>query len=315
LIVTARSRLSAAQSFWLSIAAFGGIFISILYGYLLGRPFPSLHSVGHINQVAIYLGVATAWFAAILYTARQISWRIFAVGCGLIAMIYWTFSTESRNALFGVLITVFSLPIIDFFVGDRKRAVSFGLSFALLLGVLYFQQPTALKRQLAQTSINQSIVDDARKSLWNSSWMVAKDAPMFGYGVGYFRDGHTPRTIERLVSREGSEFKWSDYVWTNHAHNLTLNWLVERGWLASVTFGLWLVHLLIAFIRKVTTTCQQEIGIFSSWVGASVLTSTLMLGIGNTSWHHEHGLLAAVVIGFAWSAANFPSSVQPREPD
>lgn len=301
MVITARSQISQTHQYLLVLAALSGICITVLYGFMLGRPFPSLHSVGHINQVAIYLGIATVWFATVCYWTNRL-WIFLTSAGAFTALSLLLISTASRNALFGVFITLGSLPIMAAIAGQKTRAMLATGILALSIGLLFSFRPPALERQLTQTAVNQSIIDDARKSLWHSSWLVAKNAPPFGYGVGFFREGHTPSVLEKIVLSDGVIFNSENYVWTNHAHNLGLNWLVERGWLATILFALWAVSVSFIFFRKSLQSQAQGANFYSPRTGLAVLMSTLLMGIGNTSWHHEHGLLAAVFIGFSWAA-------------
>lgn len=305
MIVASRSRLTVTHSRWLALAVLSGILVTVLYGHILNRPFPSLHSVGHINQVAIYLGISAVWFAGIFYGATR-SRLLWASASAFTTLSFLVIFTESRNALFGVLITIAFLPILGLLAGGKRRFVVSAGMLAILIGLLFLLQPPALKRQISQTSMNQSVVDDARQSLWRSSWLVAKSAPPFGYGVGFFREGHTPVVLEGLVPRDGVEFKRENYVWTNHAHNLILNWLVERGGGATTLFVLWITFVAFVLLKRSICSPKQETALFSARTGFAVLISTLVMGIGNTTWHHEHGLLAAIFIGFAWAATQQP---------
>jgi O-antigen ligase len=312
MVLVARSRLSPIRSCWLFAWTSVGVCVAVIYGFWRGGQFPSLHSVGHINQVAIYLGILTITsIGALFFTQSKREVVVYAAVVGLFGFLL--ISTGSRNALLGNAFTAALIPVLGFLTRMRARAFMATPVLTLAVAIAFIFQPTALVRQINQTASNKSIVDDARQSLWRSSYLVAQSGPLFGYGVGFFGEGHSPQRIERLVKATGASYHEKDYVWTNHAHNLFLNWLVERGWIATVVFLTWILFVIFSLASEIYRRRGiLRSGPLSDFVGLLVLTSTVFFGIGNTSWHHEHGMLAAVLIGIAWGLKTQKSVPSPR---
>ncbi len=310
-ILVGRSRLHQRQAHWLAVWAMVGVGSAVAYGVWRGGQFPSLHSVGHINQVAMYLGLMLVAASSALMLADTMQERI-TLTVASVLLAFLVVSTGSRNALFGVALALalalILMPASVYAAGMRHRALVAGLVLLLVFIAAAVYRPPALVKQINQTASNQSIVDNARQSLWRSSYLVAKQAPLFGYGVGFFGEGHTPTRVEELVVESGHPFERNRYVWTNHAHNLVMNWLVERGWIATAVLLTWIFYVFVllasAMIRRGGVVRN---GPLSDYAGLMVLSATVFFGLGNTSWHHEHGLLAGLIIGVAWSLRNAPS--------
>lgn len=312
MVLVARSRLSPIRSCWLFAWTSVGVCVAVLYGVWRGGQFPSLHSVGHINQVAIYLGIITIATLGAVFLGKNRNEMVFYMGSAGLSC-FLVIATGSRNALFGTALTVALIPVLGFFTRMRVRALMATLALTLAVGVVFIFQPTALVRQINQTASNKSLVDNARQSLWRSSYLVAQSAPLFGYGVGFFGEGHSPQRIEHLVKATGTNYHEKDYVWTNHAHNLFLNWLVERGWISTAVFVSWLLFVIFSLSSEIYRRRGiLRSGPLSDCGGLLVLTSTVFFGLGNTSWHHEHGMLAAVFIGIAWGLKTQKPATFPR---
>lgn len=312
MVLVARSRLSPIRSCWLFAWMFIGVCVAVLYGVWQGGQFPSLHSVGHINQVAIYLGIITIAALGAIFTGKNRREMVFYMGsAGL--LYFLLIATGSRNALFATALTAALIPVLGFFAHMRVRAALVALCLTAVVTISLVYQPPALVRQLSQTASTQALVDDARQRLWRSSFFVAQSVPLFGHGVGFFGEGHSPARVQSLIERAGGTYEERSYFWTNHAHNLVLNWLVERGWIATIMFLTWISYVTYSLSAAI---CRRrgviKAGAFSDLVGTLTLVSTLFFGIGNTSWHHEHGMLAAVLIGIAWGLKTEGSVTSPR---
>lgn len=299
LIVIARSRFSESQFHLLAAATGLGVMAALLDGQLRGGKFPYLHSVGHINQVAQYLGLvacaATGYFAY----AKNFKATVWSL-VTLVGFAYLTFATASRNAYFGVLMVIVTLLLITLACRDLRSFARLALIPICIVSSLTLLNPTALERQASQFSSTGALVDDARWKLWKSAFTVSPSLPFYGAGVGFFGEGNSPWRVQEIVESKGEVYKSTNYFFTNHGHNLFATWLVERGPLALLMLICWLCYLTFVLIRELKRAGDSTA---RPWLGAGVATlfASILFGIGNTSWHHEHGMLAAVLIALAVS--------------
>lgn len=299
LIVIARSRFSESQLHLFAAATGLGVMAALLDGQLRGAEFPYLHSVGHINQVAQYLGLLVCAAIAHFANAKNFKARVWSLGT-FMGFAYLTFATGSRNAYFGVLVVIVTLLLITLAFRDLRSFARLALIPICVVSSLTLLRPVALERQASQLSRTGALVDDARWKLWKSALTVSPSLPFYGAGVGFFGEGNAPWRVQEIVESKGEIYKSENYFFTNHGHNLFVTWLVERGPLALLIFICWLCYLKFDLIRKLKRAEDPSARSCLS-AGIATLFASVFFGIGNTSWHHEHGMLAAVLIALAVS--------------
>jgi len=274
-----------------------GVLLSLVEGHLRGGRFPSLKSVGHINQVAIYLSLLTVFFLVSAVSARRVA-LVATNTCVFLLLLFVTVQTDSRNAIFAVVLSLVLLLVILAAKKQRQRFY-WGLGLGVMLaGIGAYLNPSVIEKQIAATKESRHLVDSARLKLWSAAIKVALDKPTLGHGVGNFGAANSPANLQRIVEKSGESYKESDYFFTDHAHNLNLNWLVERGLVALCVFYFWL-----AYVGSCAWGALNGNRINLFWPLATILIvgASIFSGLGNTSWHHEHGLLAALFIGLGFS--------------
>jgi O-antigen ligase len=114
-------------------------------------------------------------------------------------------------------------------------------------------------------------------------------------------------TLEQLknsVEKRHAFFEANNYSFPGHSHNLYLTALVERGIVGLiVTFlfmGFWLKQLIINYKSELKSekSARLWVGSLSAWV------ATFGIGLVNTTFHHEHAILACIFIGLYASYKN-----------
>jgi O-antigen ligase len=117
-------------------------------------------------------------------------------------------------------------------------------------------------------------------------------------------------TVKGWVERNGNTYDPALYASSSHAHSLYLTTLAERGLtgftvLMSVLFA-WGLGLLRNLPRSSDTPLR-----WMRWGGAaSALVATVAIGFVNTTLHHEHGLLAMLLLG-CWLGAERKRAAAP----
>ena len=250
-----------------------------------------LHSVGHVNHSAIYLAMV---FGAALF------WLLAA----------WRTASAALRAL---LIATVGLITLALFVAESRAAVGVALLLALSIGLIWLPKskaPLLLMTVAAITLVAGSLFFNARlveKSRGSGTfaerpevWNVAKEAwrvyPLFGVGMDNFNQ--IGKHLQGWVEARGEVYQPKKYVAQAHGHSLYFNALAERG-----IFGLSILLAVLAYwayclVRRWPSKTDDSTrwllwgGAFSAWF------ITVGVGILNTTLHHEHAILALLLLGF-----------------
>ena len=283
-----------------------GTLLALIEGLFTGEPFPSLRSVGHINQVAIFLTISYIIFAAsTIYETLALRNVVL-----FIAFTSFIFLTDSRNAIFSLVLflTLYSLIIVVKNIYSVKKVALFCLVALISICALSITNQEPLKKQLQH--LNDGSLDNARMALWRTSLFVWQKQPLLGYGVGSFREATSETSVKKLLERENQEYRIDEYFHTTHGHNLIFHWLVERGLIATSLLIFWLGTLCLLAVPGFFENKMEKSPAPNSKTAGSFLPSimilfcvfsTLVLGAGNTTLHKEHGLLTIFFLGFSIS--------------
>ena len=265
-----------------------------------------LHSVGHVNHSAIYLvmifGSSLGWFLSELNFKKEMSgskWKLIFLGMVSLMFFLGLIIGQSRGA-FGVAVML--ILSLLFFLGQHKKIKIMGgvgiLSILLLIIIL--------KAGIVQKQINNQETHNLlanRNEVWNVSLEAARFSPFLGIGMSNWHFISLER-LKKSVEVRGEIFNPKKYFFPGHSHNLYLTALVERG-----VVGLMMTFLLmIAWIRQLIKTLDLAkksseamylwAGSFSAWI------TTFVIGLVNTTFHHEHAILACVLLGLFLSYSN-----------
>jgi len=82
-----------------------------------------------------------------------------------------------------------------------------------------------------------------------------------------------------------------------HAHNLYLNTLAERGIVGSVPLAAVLIAWGLLLFRRRPRPADSEDDWLLWGAAAAAWTVSVVAGLANTTLHHEHGMLAALLLG------------------
>jgi O-antigen ligase len=276
-----------------------GIVLAVVEGILRGGAFPSLNSVGHINQAAMYLAITFAIFIGDLSRKRTIIPFILQLGIifGLLALIV---ATGSRNAFYASLglITVFIFYSV-FVRSLVSGRVAFLIFFVVF--ILIFLEPSLIHKQLAHLASGS--FDAGREGVWRAAFSaIDLDNLLLGTGVDSYGQAVTEEVIRANLESPVFNSLSQNLVFSDHGHNLFVTWIVERG-LIAVGFVAYLnVYLLLKGVRNLRALTsvlqnkeQKGFALLSIWI------AVVLLSIGNTTLHHEHGLLLMAVTGILMS--------------
>ena len=273
-----------------------------LYQYLIvhTKHDLQLHSVGHVNHSAIYLvmvfGASLGWFLSHL-NLNKFKFKIsnfYVLALGILSLIFFvSLIIGQSRAAFGVGIILGLL--VTYFLGNNTKIKIAGMISIISIVILSIALQTGVvEKQIANQKANDIL--SSRDKVWNVSLEASKFHPLFGIGLSNWHF----ITLEQLrasVELRGEKFNPNNYWFPGHSHNIYLSALVERGFvglLVTILFMIfWMKHLISTFnwAKKTTQASYLWAGSLSAWV------ATYGIGFVNTTFHHEHAILACLFLG------------------
>ena len=254
-----------------------------------------LHSVGHVNHSAIYLGIILGAALSVTLSIWRDVGLIKRIGLILLPIIFFvSIIIGQSRGVFGISLIRLSLIILLIPNPKKIKAIAFAL-FAIILALMPVMNAAIIQKQIANQNANNTLSD--RDLVWNVSFEAARFYPVFGVGNGNWNR----ITLEDLKkSREERNVPFDEKNYTlqhGHSHSLYLTSLVERGvvgFIILIVFiGAWL-RTLIKSYRKLKSSTQGSY----LW-GASLSAWIVTCGVSfvNSTFHHEHAILALLFLG------------------
>jgi O-antigen ligase len=254
-----------------------------------------LHSVGHVNHSAIYLGIILgAALSVTLSIWRDISF-IKRLGLILLPILFFVaiIIGQSRG-VFGISLIRLSLIILLIPNPKKIKAIAFTL-FAIILALMPAMNAAIIQKQIAVQNANNTLSD--RDRVWNVSIEAARFYPLFGVGNGNW-NRITLEDLRKSREERNVPFDEKNYaIQYGHSHSLYLTALVERGvagfMMLLTLLGTWLATLIKSY-QKLKTSIQGSY----IW-GASLSAWIITCGVGfvNSTFHHEHAIMALLFLG------------------
>lgn len=255
-----------------------------------------IHSVGHVNHSAIYLvmifGASLGWFLSGLKkeTLRLRPQNIMLAALSLLLFISLIIG-QSRGA-FGIAILL-GLALI--FLLAKNKVIKIG-GILVIIGILLLA--VTLKTSIIQKHIIDSKNNNVlafRDRVWNVSLEASRFSPLLGIGMSNWHFINLDQ-LKKSVESRGGTFNAEKYFFPGHSHNLYLTALVERGIVGFVITILlmvfWIKHLIETF-----KWAKKSSGATLLWAGSfSACATTFGIGFVNTTFHHEHAILACLFL-------------------
>ena len=256
-----------------------------------------LNSVGNVNHSAIYLvmiGGALLGFLneknVTINLQRKSLYKIFNYLL-LMLIVYTLIICESRAA-FGAFIGI--LIAYDFIYKKYNISILKVIILITLSMVFLFNAPIFKK------TINYAVHNEhfsGRFGIWKTAMESSKIFPLLGAGNANWKK-ITLDQLQLSVEKRGKQFNAKDYKYpVAHAHSVYLSALAERGWVgfyALLSFMLFWGFILISRFKLTLKNSTNNIIWFSSF---SAWAATFLIGIVNSTFHHEEALLAYLYLG------------------
>ena len=254
-----------------------------------------LHSVGHVNHTAIYvamvLGICASWVFA-RWRAWRASRRALSLAIALLVLASLVV-TASRGAIGMGFLTVLVLAAA-WWPRWRAPLVVSGLATLVISTLLIGLGAEVVRKQIEYNAAHNPLA--SRDGVWRMGMAAWERYPWFGVG----KDNYNQITHERVQewrTQGGKQYDASKYVQFPHAHSLYVNTLAERGAVGFAALLALLLAWLVALVRHRPRPRDRDFAWLAWGSAAGAWIVTAGVGAVNTTFHHEHGLLAVLLLG------------------
>lgn len=258
-----------------------------------------LNSVGHVNHSAIYVAIVFgATLAALMAWWHRLStlWRLL---CGAAALLLGAaiVISASRGAVGATALFVLILGLAWL---RRSRPVALLLLAGLLAvsAAAVAMKPEVVKKQERNAAGNNVL--SHRDAIWRTAYEAWRHNPVFGVGVDNYNQISEDK-VKGWLQADHRPYDPAVYAMAPHAHNLFMTALAERGLAGIAPLLLALGAWLYALLRRLPGRGSDDTE-WALWGGAlSAWTISVVVGLVNTTLHHEHAILSALLLGL-WLA-------------
>ena len=254
-----------------------------------------LESVGHVNHSAIYLaiafGVAFAGFVAAWRARRHAAGA--AWGAAALFFIAGVIDGASRGA-FAVSVVLAVLLVACAIHRSRWRLATIVVLAAVCAAIVLSSDLEIGRKQ--QRNVEAKNLAAFRMQIWDRGLLAWRHMPFAGVGLENFGQ-ISDANVRAWLAQDGKAIDAHAYVQNSHGHSLYVNTLVERGLVGSLPVVLLIISWAVLLARTRPGPDSDETD-FLVW-GASFSGWFVVVagGLINTTLHHEHGLLAAILLG------------------
>jgi O-antigen ligase len=261
-----------------------------------GQPrYLGLNSVGHVNHSAIYVaitfGAALAWVRGAWRTDRP---GRRAMGLALcLAFVMSIFVMESRATVGVSLIVGFILLGTYAYRSGRRPWKVLGGAIFVIVALALIRPEVVEKNSLR---MKESNLFAFRDNIWRAGMMAWRQYPAFGVGMGNY-GGIGYAQLEQWSNARGEPLDRTRVLPQAHAHSLFVNTLVERG-----AAGLLVVLTVLAAwgwsLRSGIPATNDSPVRWAYWGGGlAAWLVAVLVGLVNTTLHHEHALISMILLG------------------
>ena len=289
-----RARFTTKQMVYLTLMAIFFTIITLAYSYLNYGLLPRLHSVGHMNHVAIYiLIIYIASLSLLIFNFKGIGnlIRISLILASIILAIT-VLDTNSRAASgLLVIITLMAIAYAVYLYRSWSVVTISALFISIVLITSVYNPPSVINKFVTGSSLISD--SSSRHKIRNFAYYVFKIDPILGTGMENFPN-FDHADIQDMVIKEEGTYNKKKFLPFKHPHNVYLAYLSGGGLVLFSIFG-WFWFEITKIVHKMKDSCNDRWFIFAS---SSVIMSVLGIGLVNTTFANEHALIAMLLLGF-----------------
>jgi O-antigen ligase len=298
--ILSRTKFTGKEVSWIIWVAILATIPPLIWGlfeylFLHSKANLELHSVGHVNHSAIYLGIILGATLSLSLSSWKDANIIRSIIIIMLPIIFFIaiIIAQSRG-VFGI--SLIRLSLIIFLIPNPKKIKLFSfVIFFLILILMPVMKAPIIEKQISAQKNNDLLSD--RQSAWNVSIEAWHGNPIFGVGNGNWNrithDDLKKYREERNLSYDEKKYAL-EY---KHSHSLYLAALSERGLIGLMALIVFMAQWLITLVKSYRTIKVSNQGSIL-WGGSlSAWIVTFGVGIVNTTFHHEHAILALLFLG------------------
>ena len=255
-----------------------------------------LNSVGHVNHSAIYITIIYGALISKLLNNNDDYSAIKKIGLYVLTLtLFAGVVIGASRAAFGcaILVTILSIFLSNKSISKKIRGYMYFLvliSFAIFLNATIFQKIADKIKSHDNLS--------ARDKLWSISIEGSKINPILGLGNGNWKLMPEEK-IKQITESQNKNYSPEDFKFAiqhGHPHNLYLATLADRGVFGLLILANLIVYWLFKLIKTYLMTKRSQ-GYSLFWLSSlSTWISVFVIGLVNTTFHHETALLAFVFL-------------------
>lgn len=253
-----------------------------------------LHSVGHVNHTAIYIAIMLGVCASWLF-ARWRGWpanrRV--VAFALTALVLASLVVTASRAAVGVGLLLLLALGLAWWPRWRAPLAAGALAVALVAAMVGGFGAQVMQKQWDNAAAKNVL--SHRDGIWRMGLAGWERYPWFGVGKDNYKL-ITHDLVRGWRLQAGKDYDAARYVRFPHAHSLYVNTLAERGAVGFAALMAVLLAALVALLRRRPRPGDGDL----AWLlwGGAVSAWIVTVGVGgfNTTLHHEHGHLAALLL-------------------
>jgi len=285
-IKTSADWLKILNAWWASaslLAAYG----LIEYGLGLG-----LQTDGLLNSIYLPANYLAMYLVPAIFVGAALTWqlwpsRLAKINLFILLIDLWAlWLTKSYGGFLG-LVAGALIFCVTYYINDKPKLKKVLLGWLLLVvSLMLVILPQPKFQKLLSRDPRSSLT--TRQEIWQTSWLLVKERPVTGWGLGNFQASYRSHTKYITLT----PLEW----FVVKAHNLYLNLWIEVGLLGLLVF----IYLIVKYLWLLIPDLKS--GIFSRrlWASAliAIIIATLAHGLVDTPYFkNDLSIVFFLVIG------------------
>lgn len=253
------------------------------------------------GDISMSLGIFSLIIALYAHQKKDVKLTTLSVIGGLCGIVGSLLSTARGGWVALPVLLIVILYIYRHFLSKRFLLTFFGIIMVASIGISQMPNNRIMERiNVAQKDI-QLYLDNhdgntslgARFEMWKSALEMAKEKPLFGWGIQGATEKRKLDTKEKIVTGDIGQF--------THAHNQYLDDLSKRGVVGLLALLAVLFIPLRAFMKKLNTT-NDEVKLIAT-LGVAHILSVMIYGLSQGFLVHNSGTIFYFFLTIVFYAA------------
>ena len=253
------------------------------------------------GDISMSLGILSLIIALYAYQKREVKLTVLSVIGGLCGIVGSLLSTARGGWVALPILLIVILWIYRHSLSKRFFLTFFGIIAVASVGISQMPNNRIMERiNVAQKDIqlyldknNGNTSLGARFEMWKSAIAMAKEKPLFGWGIQGATEKRKQETKEKIATGNIGQF--------THAHNQYLDDLSKRGIVGLLTLLAVLFIPLYTFMKNLKTA-NNEIKLIAT-LGVAHILSVMIYGLSQGFLVHNSGTIFYFFLTIVFYAA------------